>query len=211
MSSNNEHLLKRRGEILSAAEEVFDAYGYASTTMEAVAEKAGVSKGSLYNYFKSKHDLFVQVFSEVIAGYEATTEKVLTEPSTATQKLERFLDHWAERLGQYKRVGRLMLEFWVTAAREDENGDLGGWFGQMYARWLDMVSKVIDEGIASGEFHIGSDAHTAAVMILAILNGIEVEMIMGMHSDVDEAFLSAQKRLIVAALVAEPAVEKLDT
>ena len=57
----------RREEILAAAEKVFEANGYAAATIDAVAAAAGVAKGSIYNYFKSKQDLFTQLFSELIA------------------------------------------------------------------------------------------------------------------------------------------------
>ena len=60
--------------ILAAAEKVFNGSGYAATTMEMVAVEAGISKGSLYNYFQSKEDLFKQVFANAVTVAWAEVE-----------------------------------------------------------------------------------------------------------------------------------------
>jgi AcrR family transcriptional regulator len=51
----------RREAILAIAREVFTQEGYASASMSTIAAKVGGSKGTLYNYFRSKADLFVAV------------------------------------------------------------------------------------------------------------------------------------------------------
>jgi AcrR family transcriptional regulator len=93
------HAAKRRSEIIIAASRVFDAKGYAATTMDAVATEAKVAKGSLYNYFPSKHSLFVQVFTVALGEDEQATEMLLTEPINATEKVSRYVDFWFSRLG----------------------------------------------------------------------------------------------------------------
>ena len=54
----------RRLAIVGIARDVFMAEGYASASMSAIAARLGGSKGTLYNYFKSKEDLFVAVMLE---------------------------------------------------------------------------------------------------------------------------------------------------
>ena len=53
-------LLKK--EILDAALEVFKEYGYEKATTKKIAERAEVSEGSLYNYFKNKRDILINLF-----------------------------------------------------------------------------------------------------------------------------------------------------
>ena len=64
--SNNPGKPDRRQAIIAAAQEAFDAHGYAATTIDEVAAKAGISKGNIYNYFRSKEELFEQVFVNVV-------------------------------------------------------------------------------------------------------------------------------------------------
>ncbi len=209
MPNNQEHLAERRQGILVAAGKIFDAHGYAATTMEAVAAEAGISKGSIYNYFENKRDLFVQLFSDVVGGNEVASEKLLSGLGSARTRLESFLDDWTERVGDYKRIGRLLLEFWLAAAREEQDGDLASWFGEMYTRWRDMVSRTIAEGIAEGEFRIEGTAETAAALILSVLDGIIIQAILDFRADMDEEFFAALKRAILSALAAEPSAEKV--
>ncbi len=196
------HQNERRIEILRAAQKVFDRHGYAATTVEQVATAAGVAKGSLYNYFKSKHDLFVQVFTEVIAREEQATDRLITEPIPATEKLHRLLDDYFLQLGYYKKIGRLVLEFWVQAAREQQDGQLKQWFDQMYTRWRSRIAEIIHQGIEAGEFRVASDAQVAAALIMAVLDGITVQSILDMSIQVNEQFIAALKRAMIASLKA---------
>ncbi len=205
--SDENHLVVRRREILTAAEKVFEAHGYAAATVDAVAEEAGVAKGSVYNYFENKRDLFTQVFTEVIASEEAATDTVLSEEMTAAEKLERLLDQWFGRLEHYRKIGRLILEFWATAAREQQDGDMGSWFSDMYSRWRATVANIIIEGLESGEFDNTVDPSVAAALIVAVLDGVVVQVILGMGLKLDEELITALKRSIFAALTAEIAGE----
>ncbi|MXV44917.1 TetR family transcriptional regulator [Saccharibacter sp. 17.LH.SD] len=59
------NLCAKRVQILKAAGEVFLGSGYAGASMSQIAQKAGVSKGALYNHFDSKDDLFTAFFEEM--------------------------------------------------------------------------------------------------------------------------------------------------
>ena len=114
------NIADRKEAILAAAEAVFAANGYAATTMDAVASKAGIAKGSLYNYFQSKEALFEEVFTKAVSILEADALRILAEPISASERLSRFLDYRCERLEDSSQIGRLVLEFWATAAREQQ-------------------------------------------------------------------------------------------
>lgn len=204
MNKGDEQLASRQREILQAAQKVFDARGYAATTMDAVAAEAGISKGSIYNYCRNKHDLFVQVFSEVIAGQEAETRELVQQGMTATEKIQRLLEFWSERMAQYQQLGRLMLEFWATAAREESDGEMAGWFAEMYARWRSLVADIVRLGVASGEFRVDGDAKVVASMILGVMDGVLVHRILGMLPQSDERFVDALKQEILSGLIGDP-------
>jgi Transcriptional regulator len=55
--------LKRREEILEMATQLFARKGFRNTDLRAVAEGLGVAKGTIYNYFDSKNDLFLPACS----------------------------------------------------------------------------------------------------------------------------------------------------
>jgi len=202
------HQPRRHHEIILAAERVFDAFGYSATTMERVAGEAGISKGSIYNYFRSKEDLFNQVFANAVSGAAADANQLLAGPISASEKLQQLVDNWFGRLEYYIRIGGLVLEFWATAAREQRKGDLAGWFEQMYSRWRGVFAAVVRQGIADGEFRHDIDPEVAASLLLAVIDGVMVQSILHTGVKLDGEFLAALKRSILASLAVRSGQER---
>ena len=64
--------------IAQAAKEVIAESGYQRATLEEIAQRAGMSKATIYIYYKNKDDLFLQVVEEL---YDAVTELCTIRPS----------------------------------------------------------------------------------------------------------------------------------
>ncbi len=56
---------ERKGQIMSAAEEVFTKKGFDNARMDDIAEETGLSKGTLYLYYKSKDDLIIAILDRI--------------------------------------------------------------------------------------------------------------------------------------------------
>jgi AcrR family transcriptional regulator len=194
--------IDRRGAILAAAGKVFHAHGYAATTMEAVAAEAGVAKGSLYNYFRNKQDLFTQLFAEITAGDEADTEQLVAEDISADEKLWKLIDGVFTKLERYTAIGGLVLEFWATAARQKHHGELAEMFEQMFSRWRRQIGAIITQGIESGLFRAEIDPEAAASLILAMMDGIIVQSILDVGAKFSPPSLEGLKKGLVHGLSA---------
>ena len=59
---------ERKIQILNAAEGVFTKKGFDDARMDDIAEETGLSKGTLYNYFKSKDDLIIAILDRIFQG-----------------------------------------------------------------------------------------------------------------------------------------------
>jgi len=193
---------QRKEGILQAARACFDAHGYAETTMESIAEEAGISKGSIYNYFQSKHDLFQRLFMEAFADEDAGFQRLMAEAESGREMLMQMLDGWFDRLEHYSKIGRLLLEFWTVAARE--HGQFAGWFSDMYCRWSRRLGRLIAEGARRGEFRQDFDPQVAAAIILAVLDGITFQAVVIDSMNVDAEFRDSLKRGILTGLTAAP-------
>ena len=198
----------KRQAILNAAEKTFGASGYAAATMDQIAADAGISKGSIYNYFRSKQDLFMELFAESVAGDEAQVDALLNQPIPASRKTETLLDIWFESFEHYQKIGALFLEYWATAAREHREGGLAATFQQMYARWRQRVGAIIAQGVDSGQFRRELDTEWAITGIMAMLDGLTIQAIVGTGVHVDAGFLSEFKRGLLASLTAGAAQDK---
>ncbi|QZA76989.1 TetR/AcrR family transcriptional regulator [Deefgea tanakiae] len=96
----------KRAQILSGARTMFMEHGFASTSVEKIAKAAGVSKGTIYNYFASKEILFVALITGECGGeaqlpeaaqlMAAPVENVLTQ--FGTQCLSGLLQEDQQRL-----------------------------------------------------------------------------------------------------------------
>ncbi|MCL2700145.1 MAG: TetR/AcrR family transcriptional regulator [Phycisphaerae bacterium] len=203
----SERLATRRKEILDAAKKVFEAHGFAAATMEAVAEEARIAKGSIYNYFKSKHELFRAVFLEDMPKSYADAEAELDCQGSAPDKIQKILDLWYSQLHERTRMGKLILEFWATAARGEQD-DLAEDFGATYSHWRTKIAAVIEEGVASGDFQPQVQSRAASSLILAVFDGIMLQALLDARMTVDESFVAGLKKAVMAGLTS-PREERL--
>ena len=80
---------QRREEIIQAAEQIFFSKGFDRSTMDDVAEKAELSKGTIYLYFASKEDLYMAVARKSINLLNEVTMKATEGEGSALEKLGR--------------------------------------------------------------------------------------------------------------------------
>ena len=90
----------RAGLILDVAEEMLAEKGYHDTSMDEIAARTGVAKGTLYQHFPSKEDLVFALFERSLVLFEQTVEQAARAPLIARAKLERILSYvYQERRG----------------------------------------------------------------------------------------------------------------
>ena len=89
-SRREERRDERRDGILDVARDCFLADGYAATSMSAIAARLGGSKGTLYNYFKSKEELFEAVMQRQCGALAETLFDVEHDGDDARERLEHF-------------------------------------------------------------------------------------------------------------------------
>ena len=77
-----------RARIMEAALELFGSFGYHATSISAIAKKAEISKGLMYNYFESKEDLLHAIIIENIEEYEDRWNDVFNTEIPPFEKLE---------------------------------------------------------------------------------------------------------------------------
>lgn len=190
----------RHDSILAAAERVFSENGYAATTIEAVAHQAGIAKGSVYNYFDSKQQLFIGLYNYVMRRDFEQLGRLAKQPEAASERIGRVIDDWAERVETFRVFGALMLEFWATAARDRGKGAFGEEFTEHYELARASVADIVAQGVESGEFADHVNPEVAASLIMAVIRGITVQLILGFDERVSEDLLETLKRSVLGSL-----------
>ena len=94
---------KRDREVLDAAVEVFCERGYAAATVQDVADRLGILKGSLYYYIDTKEDLLYHAIMTVHSGSEAVMDAVAALPLGPLERLELYVRRQVDHnLANYK-------------------------------------------------------------------------------------------------------------
>lgn len=140
----------RPGELLAAALDLFVEKGFAATRVDEVAQRAGVSKGTLFLYFTSKEELFKAVVRENISGRFAEWNDEFDRFEGPTQDMLRYcLFSWWERLGSTKASGipKLMMS-------EAQNFPELATFYQheVMQPGNTLIERILQRGVARGEF-----------------------------------------------------------
>ncbi|MFC9433273.1 TetR/AcrR family transcriptional regulator [Nocardia sp. NPDC057030] len=115
--TRSESQARTRADLIATARDLFLADGYASTSLERVAEEAGYSKGAVYSNFRTKKELGLEVIELIHATKFGEVTDLLAAGDSFEEQLARFQE-WAERtVGD---VGWTMLEFeFATVSRDD--------------------------------------------------------------------------------------------
>ncbi|MFN3967089.1 MAG: TetR/AcrR family transcriptional regulator [Endomicrobiia bacterium] len=88
MEKDKNLLEEKRNKIIQASINVFVKKGFFKTQMEDIAREAGVAKGTLYLYFKSKEELFASFFENIFEQAFSDIEKIKNMSASAIDKLK---------------------------------------------------------------------------------------------------------------------------
>ena len=140
----------RPQELLAAALDLFVERGFASTRLEDVVRRAGVSKGTLYLYFTNKEELFKAVVRENIVPALGEAEDVIsTFEGHSSELLRCIVMGWWERLGATKASGIMKL----VMAEAGNFPDLAQFYREeVISRSTAMMMNMFERGVARGEF-----------------------------------------------------------
>src|SRR4051812_32188046 len=96
----------RPAEIVSAALDLFVEKGFAATKMEQIGVRAGVTKGTVYLYFRSKEDLFRAVLEEsIVPTVEAGEQMIEAHRGSATELFRTLMLTWWSVIGRHPTSG----------------------------------------------------------------------------------------------------------
>lgn len=96
-----------RQKIADAAVELFEKHGYEATTVQQIAERASVAKGTFFNYFNSKEELMMELQSVVIMK---EIETIVGKPGPVVPRLQAMLFEYARHYPMNRAVTRAVLQ-----------------------------------------------------------------------------------------------------
>ena len=157
----------RPAEILDAALAVFAEKGYAATRMDDIAQRAGVTKGTIYLYFESKDAVFRSLVQESIgATIEGVTAAAASFEGSAADLLRMVL----RGIGTFVRVDDRVVLPKVMIAEAGNFPALAEFYRrEVIDRGLGLLTLVIARGTARGEFRAVNPEDAARLCIGPLL------------------------------------------
>jgi AcrR family transcriptional regulator len=184
---------ERRQKILSAAAELFGTQPYDGVQMRDVAARADVGKPTLYRYFPSKEELFLEVFKSGLDRLETEIAAILNDRDHPRRALERLLHALLGALGGQVAALRLMTEDQSTVMRRWRHE-----FRRRRRPIVDAARQIVQAGIASGDFR-AVDLEAVPSMLIGMVRG----GLIGSDSLPRERFGQAMIDLVTHALLAK--------
>jgi len=159
----------RPQQIIEAALEVFGECGLAKSRLQDIANRAGVSKGTIYLYFPNKEELFKEMIRQTSVAAIEAGEKATTEGTPTEQLCVAMRGYWKfVRSPVFSTIYRLVL------GELHQFPDLAKFYAdEVVSRVLHMLSGIIRRGVDSGEFREIDPAVAARMlMALTVMNAI---------------------------------------
>jgi len=162
---------EKRRTILRAALAVFARKGYERATISDIASEAGIGKGVVYDYFRSKEDLFADLFEFLFPMNDevfGAVVKVAATPAAEIQAVAGAVLKHYESLGDYFNV---VAQFWARGQSETAAPRFSENWGRLFTFCRAQVADSVRRGVASGEFRADLEPDATAWSIIAVIDG----------------------------------------
>jgi len=189
----------RPAEITAAAMQTFSEKGYDATRVEEVAKRAGVSKGLLYLYFKTKEELFKAVVRNFVSPHvDSLVDITASTNLSATEFLRgpflKFMQ--AVPKSPARKLVRLLI------AEGPKHPDLIEWYWEnVVSRGMQAVTNVIEKGVRDGEFRPSAIQEFPQLLIGPVVFSMIWKQLFDTHQELDtDRFLESHVELVINSM-----------
>ncbi len=169
----------KRERIVGAAITVFAQKGVANTKMIDIAKEAGIGKGTLYEYFRNKEDIFASAYDTMNRDMEQKIAAILSEQTHPARQLQMIfeysLDYFSREAVEFSSV---MMDFWAEGIRRKSPEMMGVInLKEIYDRYRVIIAGIVRKGQEQGLF-IDVDAVSYASLAIGALDGLLLQLVM---------------------------------
>ena len=183
--TREERRVRTREDLVDAADRLFTANGFHTTTVDAIAADAGYTKGAVYSNFASKEDLFFAVYERRVDAAVRASERLLADLGTS-DAIDRAAADGASRKGRDDGWLAVFFEFWSHVLRHPELRDR---FARVHARnQAPFAAALKRDGLAPTGTDVAPDELVVAAMAMDV--GLALERLV--RPDAVDATLSSR-------------------
>lgn len=163
--------MNKHKKILEAAVKVFARDGLEKGKIADIAIEAGIGKGTVYEHFSSKNEIFHAIVDTLLGDFNDASDKLYSMDLSPTEKLSTFMQMNTEMVFQLGDTVVIMTEIWAQGARALTRGEhQSSQLPDVYDKMKQLVINILKAGVAAKEFR-EMNFDGVATVCLAFIDG----------------------------------------
>ncbi len=156
-------------EILKAATIVFSDKGFHNANMGEIAQRAGIGKGTIYEYFKNKEDLFFQMADFNLEHYIASLNDRVQSAVGFDEKFHGFIDFHYELVNRNMKLADFLFKSEQISLKAETKKKVADVLFNARARAVGIIADILRIGQQEGKIRDIDREFTADILINMIL------------------------------------------
>ncbi len=158
----------RQQQILLAARTIFATQGLAEARMDDVAQRCGLSKGTLYLYYKNKDDLIAGLLESTFNDLLIQLQALVDLEHSTKERLLIMTQQMIAYLQQDTSTLNIAYEFYAVASRQPA---VRAFLKDYFAAYRRILATLLEQGITRCEYPV-MDTDQPATLLIAVLEGL---------------------------------------
>ncbi len=140
---------KRKHEILQKSLDVFVEQGYEDATFQKIADHCGITRTTLYIYFKNKHEIFLGSIKELLSELETNLRGIIKKDMDSIESLKQILFTIVDACENNKKLFSVLLNYLLQLKKAGV--DTNERVRRRVIKMRHLLSTVLIKGIQKGE------------------------------------------------------------
>jgi AcrR family transcriptional regulator len=174
---SDEYKENKRQELLASAMSCFAEKGYQAATIDDIVAHSGMSKGAVYNYFKSKEEIYLTLRDQATQRNFEKLKREIDNKSSAKEKLAQVFSIYSDiAYMDQSFLDRhcVQIEFYMNASRHEELNERMRENGKVFRGFL---IDIVEEGKRTGEFREDVDGYLVAEAFWSFTDGMFLHLL----------------------------------
>lgn len=158
---------------MKASRKLFLEKGFNQVTVSEIAQKAALSKGAIYLYFRSKEEIYAQILLNDIDKFHKKVIHIFREERSASAIIADFADFYVNFFLTDRELFRILISFMLHTNNLSFTEEMNKRVIQETNKTISIIERILQSGIDSGEFKLGKeDIRKVRNVFWGLLNGI---------------------------------------
>ncbi len=177
----------KKNQILDAAIKIIASNGFAKTRIADIAVAANIGKGTIYEYYRSKEEIFSAAFHFIFKQTDDIIATRLVEITDPLEKLRIIFLSFVDIIDQNSvEFLHIMLDFWAEGIRHKDEEKLRIFdLNKFYDEYRNVIITILEEGINKGVIRKNIDPFYVASVLFGASDGLMLQFILKGSSQFD--------------------------